>query len=779
MKLKEKIKKLNASSIFIIITILTLSSFVITYVVIYHQLQNDIKLISKAYIENQKALMKHQVENVISAIENIRKSKTEETKERLKLKSHIISSVLNEVEKHKYKEIAKIFDVNDLLIKVTLSDLNANLIYTHLKDYNKTKRLNLIRKMLKNHLNDIYFEHQTPLGKKITFQHIFKNYLLSTCVYQKEIDKLVQKQIINMIYTIRFGAKNNGYISIAKILNYKGGKKFAQVLVLPVNPKMEGKFLDEDKTDIKGKPYRKEYLKIINTTKEGFVTYYFYKYSTNVMRPKISYVKLYKPYNWAIFASIFVDDIQSLLDKKKEAFNKEVKKLIIFYLILFIIMVLIGINITKYENEMLDKIIEEYEKEIQKHEKELKELNENLQQEVEHKTQELIKTMFTDTKTNLPNREQLLNNLEDNYVAIINIDDFKEINDFYGIEEGDKLLKEFGKFLNSIYPTYKLAADEYAILAKNQPTLRKIASNIINRLKNHKFKVKDEEIKLRISVGIGKNLQEADTALKYSKKRKKPIIVFNKNLPILKEYEKNLKWKKILDEVIEKKEVVPFVQAIVDNETKEPKKYECLMRIRHNGEIYTPYHFLEISKKTHQYETLQRIMIDKCFEKFQKLDYEFSINVSISDLKSSNFRTFLKSHIKKYNIAHKLTIEILEDEELVKDKILNRTLFTLNDMGVKIAIDDFGSGYSNFIYLIKDIPLDLLKIDGSLVKDILKDEKLLKLLEKIVEIAQSFNLKTVAEFVENEEIYQTVKSINVDCSQGYYFSQPFKLEDLK
>ena len=386
--------------------------------------------------------------------------------------------------------------------------------------------------------------------------------------------------------------------------------------------------------------------------------------------------------------------------------------------------------------------------------------------------------MFTDNLTNLENREKLLNDLKDNFVAIININDFKEINDFYGIEAGDKLLKEFGKFLNGFDKTYKLSADEYAIISNKPSKLKHIASFIINKLKEKTFKVKNDEIKINISVGIGKNLMEADIALKYAKERKKPIIVYNPNLPVLKEFENNLKWKKIIDEAIKNDGVIPFVQAIIDNKTKLIKKYECLIRLKHKDKIYTPYFFLEIAKKTYQYETLQKIMIEKCFKKFSNLPYNFSINLSLSELKNDNFFKYLTKQINKYNIANKLTIEILEDEELIQDEKIKENLKTLANLGVKIAIDDFGSGYSNFIYLVKDLPINTLKIDGTLIKEILKDEKLKKLIQKIVEIAKEFNFETIAEFVENEEIYKTLVSLKIDASQGYYFSKPFDINEL-
>ncbi|GAB6075084.1 EAL domain-containing protein [Nautilia lithotrophica] len=779
--LKDKILRHNTFSIFIILTFITLASFFITYYIIYEKYKTEINIIKNNYIENQKNIMKHQVNNIIKLIETLRHEECHEVKTLLK-NSNIHTANIIEMDINNIQKIKKIlFNIDQMTPSIhwALTDLNANIIYLSMNDFNKSKRLNLIHTLLKNKLNHIYFKHNTKNGEKITFQHIFDKYLLTSAMFKNETDEIIKKVITNIIYNIRFGAKNEGYISIAEILNYKGGKNFAKVVALPVKPSMVGKLLSDDKKDAKGKLYRKEYLKIANTTGEGFVSYWFYKYSDKVIRPKISYVKLYKPWNWLIFTSVFIDDINEVLAQKEAMFDKEIKKLIKYYVALYIIMLLITYYIVKKENRIIKTITDEFERKLKEKNNLLEHLNKNLMNEVIKKSDELTKNMFTDNLTNLPNREKLINDFENKYIAIINIDDFKEINDFFGIEEGDKLIKEFGEFLNNIETTYKLSGDEYAMIAEKPAALKHIATKIINKLKDKKFQIGNEEIKINITVGIGKTLSEADTALKYAKKRKKQVIVYNKNLPILKEFEENLKWKKIINDAIENNGVIPYIQAIINNKTKKVEKYECLMRIKYEDKIYTPYHFLEIAKKTHQYETLQKIIIEKCFKKFSKLPYNFSINLSLRDLKNDQFVNYLIKQIEKYNIANKLTIELLEDEEMISDKKVNEIIHKLSNMGVKIAIDDFGSGYSNFVYLIKNLPIHTIKIDGTLVKDILADEKLKKLLKKIVEIAKEFNFETIAEFVENEELYIELIKLNVDASQGYHFSKPFDIEELK
>ncbi|WP_456480028.1 cache domain-containing protein, partial [Nautilia sp.] len=471
--LKKKILKYNNFSIFILLFFLAVSTYTLTYCIMHEKLNEEIKNIKTTYINNQKMLMKNQINNLINFIKTIKNDKMKEMLYELKKTNFLLSDIINKLPANGWKTVLNEYSETYPLIHITLSDINANPLFTHLKDYNKTKRLKLIKKLLLKHKNDIFFVHKTSLGKKITFQHLIDGkYLLTTCLYQKEIDDIIKKTVIKVISNIRFGAKNNGYISIAEILNYKGGKRFAKVVALPVKPAMVGKFLDDDKKDAKGKEYRKQYLKIANTTGEGFVEYYFYKYSDKITRPKISYVKLYKPFNWLIFTSVFLDDINEIIDKKIIIFNREIKKIFVLYTILFLIIILIAVLITRYENKILKEIIDQYEKQINYQNIQLKSQNINLQHEVHKKTKQLIENMFKDSLTNLPNREKLLNDIKDNYIAIINIDDFKEINDFFGIKEGDRIIREFARFLNKITPTYKLSGDEYAVIGKTPAKLK-------------------------------------------------------------------------------------------------------------------------------------------------------------------------------------------------------------------------------------------------------------------------------------------------------------------
>ncbi len=217
------------------------------------------------------------------------------------------------------------------------------------------------------------------------------------------------------------------------------------------------------------------------------------------------------------------------------------------------------------------------------------------------------------------------------------------------------------------------------------------------------------------------------------------------------------------------------MQPIINNKTKQIEKYECLVRIENEGEIHTPFFFLEVAKKTYLYMEIQKTMILKCFQKFSDLPYSFSINLSMIDFNNKNFMNFLFEDIKKYNLQNRLIVELLEDE-VINSKNISNYLKDFKDLGVRIAIDDFGSGYSNFVYL-KELNIDILKIDGSLIQNI-DDPKIHILITKIVEISKEFGFESVGEFIDNEHIALEVTKLGIDYSQGYYYGKPFDIRKL-
>ncbi|ACM93273.1 ggdef family protein [Nautilia profundicola AmH] len=780
---KKKIIKINFFSIFSVIILFAILSFSIVYLIVQASLQRDIEYTKNEYINTKKTIIKNQVDNLINYINEISIRENQKYLYKLQESVSFLTNILKKESPKNFEYILKQFAKKHPEFIVAMSDLDGNKIYANFKEYNKTKRKQFINEMQKGLIkSDNYFTFKTSKGLLYITGTIFTNknnnkqYFVTNAILKSAIDNSIKRAVINMVDNARF-VFNNGYVAIIEIINID--KDLGKFVAMPIRPDWEGKYINElIKNPVQLKHIRK-CLMMLREKGEGFFDCFNENLNTQFDK-KISFLKYYEPFNWALIGNIYINEVNNLIAKKQKQIKKELQSIFFLYIVISLVFLVIVYFLTKYENNLLSSIIDKYENKIQAKNKKLQTLNDNLQKEVDRKTNELIQHFLVDPLTGLPNREKLISDMKNyKYVAILNIDYFKEINDFYGMDIGDDVLKTVSSILSEISDTYKLPADEFAFVENDIEMLEEKVKKAIKKIESHKLIVDDgSEVEISISAGIGKNLIEAEMALKLVKSDKTiKMAVYNDNLPIVKEFENNIKWKNILKKVIKEKRVIPYIHPIVNSDTFEIKKYECLMRIEHEGKIYTPENFLEISKKTGQYFDLQKIMIEKCFEKFSKLDYKFSINLSAFELSNEQFRKFLIDKIDEYNIAEKLIIEILEDEELHNEELMGYLIF-LHNLDVQFAIDDFGSGHSNLAYLVTKLPVSILKIDGSLIRNIENNANNYKLVKALTNMAKIFNLSVVAEYVENEKIAEMLKELGIEYLQGYFFSKPINLNEL-
>ena len=394
---------------------------------------------------------------------------------------------------------------------------------------------------------------------------------------------------------------------------------------------------------------------------------------------------------------------------------------------------------------------------------------------------------YYDALTGLENRRRLTEELEkrkNSFLMIINIDSFQEVNDLYGDETGDLVLKEFASLLQEIIPQketlYRLHSDEFAHLCRQGMSLNEFkifVTMISEKISQKSFHI-DDNGKINISATIGVShgdsllLANADMALKLAKKSKKNYLFYDNSMEMTKEYEKNFEWSKRLKKAIENDKIVAVFQPIVETKTQKTLKYEALMRmVDDDGEFIAPVYFLELAKKNKLYHQLTKIMIEKTFEKFHDLSCSVSINVSVEDILNKEIYNFILEKLEKSNMGERIGFEILESEGIENfDKVLE-FIKDVKRYDVSISIDDFGTGYSNFEYLMK-LKVDYIKIDGSMIKNIDTDKNSQMITQTIVEFAQKMNIKTVAEFVYSKNVFEKVAELNVDFVQGYYFGEP-------
>lgn len=396
--------------------------------------------------------------------------------------------------------------------------------------------------------------------------------------------------------------------------------------------------------------------------------------------------------------------------------------------------------------------------------------------------------LYKDFLTDLPNRIKLVEDINKTFhpkLILINVDSFKEINDVYGFRIGDEILKKLGERLSSFvkpynFNVYRASGDEYAILIDryiSQRELEILINTLIFKIQNEPFYIQDYEISIDVTVGIvipkdfddKAILEKADMALKYAKENRKPYFIYDEDIEIHKRFQENLKWVKILKNAIEHEKFVVFYQPIFDNETLKPKKYEALIRIKDGDKYISPVQFLDIAKKAKLYHHITQKVISKSFEISRKHNIEISINLSTKDILNENITSQIFNYLRK-NSAN-ITFELLESEGVQDFEEVLEFIKEVKIYGVKISIDDFGSGYSNFEYLLK-MKVDYLKIDSSLIKEIhIKDESK-AIVETIVNFSRKLGIKTIAEFVHCKEVLDTVRLIGIDYSQGFYLGQP-------
>ena len=417
------------------------------------------------------------------------------------------------------------------------------------------------------------------------------------------------------------------------------------------------------------------------------------------------------------------------------------------------------------------------------------------QKQLKHESN-IKEILYIDSLTKLPNRAKLIKDIQDeigiNSLAIIDINSFKEINEFFGLKIGDSILRDVVnvidnliKFIKDKVFLYKFSSDVYCLanIDLEKKDFEDIIIYALGAIESKVFVEDDHEINIRAKAGITfsnkKNkLITADIALKEAKKRNKDYLVFYDELDNLSEYKNNMLWTKKLKQAMELDNIVVYYQPLVNNKTMRVDKYECLVRMIDEEKIIAPFFFLDISKKANQYRNITKIVIEKAFKEFENLPFEFSLNVSYEDIEDKYFLYFVQDKLKKYKVANRVVWEILEDESIKDYKVLINFIKEVRKLGCKVAIDDFGTGYSNFEHILK-MDVDYLKIDASLIKNVATDENSYKVVKTIIDFANSLNLKTISEYVENEEIFNITKELGSTYSQGYYFSPPISKPELE
>lgn len=394
-----------------------------------------------------------------------------------------------------------------------------------------------------------------------------------------------------------------------------------------------------------------------------------------------------------------------------------------------------------------------------------------------------------DPLTHLPNRltfQQGIARIEDPMLILLNIDSFKELNDFYGTRAGDYVLKELAHRCLANMPKdlklCRLSGDEFAIYGHNSLAHRGYVSlgttrleDWLKRVNTEPFVFNNERLYLEITAGVAvvrdNIVEKASMALKAARMESKPFLVYDAAIKVVEEYQHNIRCTSKLRQAIEMDRIIPYFQPIINAKTDETQQYECLVRLWDNGTIMLPREFLSVAHKSKLYPHITRIIMEKSFEMFWDLDTEFSINLTVGDLADRKTRSLLISHLREFPRPTQVILELTSADASENYDFIKTDVSWARSVGAKIAIDNFGAGYLNFQPLLM-LPVDYLKIDGSLIEKLDTEYRHQVILMSIIELAHKLNIKTVAESVHSETIYTIVKKLGIDYAQGYYLGTP-------
>jgi diguanylate cyclase (GGDEF)-like protein len=423
-------------------------------------------------------------------------------------------------------------------------------------------------------------------------------------------------------------------------------------------------------------------------------------------------------------------------------------------------------------------------KENEKSIKDLKESN----QKVQKHQQQLYLQLRSNPFTKLPNlyalEEYLGTSKNDISLMILDIDAFDTITSEFGKPFSDQIIKQVHQTLESFTSNktvlFHLFTDRFAFVIQNIDHDQdiKLAKSIKALFENIHLNHKEIDISITLSMGIAREnsdkiILQANSALTEVKLQgKNGYKLFDNGIEYEEKQKNNIYWAKRIKEIIMEDNLVVYYQPIVNNKTQKTEKYECLVRAIDDDKIIPPYFFLDVAQTRGYLKNITKIIIDKSFRAFENSKFDFSINLTQDDLKDEDIVNFLRYKVDQYNIdPSRVYLEILENVTSLHSKESEKIFKEFKEIGFKISIDDFGAESSNFSRVLT-IDADVIKIDGSFIKNLDTDENSLKIVETIVLFAKKIGAVTIAEFVHNEEIFNIVKELGVDYSQGYYFSPP-------
>ncbi len=415
-------------------------------------------------------------------------------------------------------------------------------------------------------------------------------------------------------------------------------------------------------------------------------------------------------------------------------------------------------------------------------------LNNSLTQRVKEQTEALKSSYMHDQLTGLENLQSFFEKIQtenESYTVMLDIREFAILNKQYGKALSDSILVAVAGLLRrQLRPGISLfrgESDRFILYCEDMSLqqVRDYTEQIISFFEVYLIEVEQLELFITFRAGVSdrcvneESLIHAEYALTMAKRKGVNHFTYDISQEELQAEKDIIEWLSRTKELILSESIRPFFQPIYNIKTKKIEKYECLARGMINDKVIAPYKFLNAAERLDLTKNITRVMIDKSFSFFKDNNYSFSVNLSGADLLDPNFINYLEIKLNRYKMdPTRVVFEVLENITTYSSgKVVLGTLNSIKELGCKLAIDDFGVENSNFSRLL-EIDLDFIKIDGLFIKNILVSEKDKKVVKSIVGLAETLGVETIAEFVENEEIFNVLEACGVNYAQGYHIGQP-------
>ncbi len=383
------------------------------------------------------------------------------------------------------------------------------------------------------------------------------------------------------------------------------------------------------------------------------------------------------------------------------------------------------------------------------------------------------------------------------FLSIVDINDFKLINDSAGHHIGDIILMELSNIMRSLVPEEevigRLSGDEFVILFKSSSRdyVESVLSSIYNAIKDYRIEHCDTHLSIGISIGISilgdeytdtvqQCLQEADFAAMTAKKNSSTFKFYSTSDNEVMYYKEAPIWIDRIKSAIRYNNFSLFVQEINPTSNTLPRHLEVLLRMKDGkGGYFPPYKFFDVAERFELMRDIDEWVVSNTFKSISEglISQKLSINLSGDSIKDRKLISKIITvgdyySISTQDVIFEITVTMAIDD--LDGAIEN--IIKLKEHGYSVSLDDFGSGFSTFKY-IQCIPADYLKIDGIFIKNLTTSQRDKAIVSNIIQIAHELDMKCVAEFVENKETATLLNDMGVDYLQGYYLHKPEPMED--